>query len=118
MLTIKRYVRAQSLDEAYTLCQKRANVVLGGMLWLKTQNRTVDTAIDLCDLGLSNIEETPDAFRIGAMVTLRELEQHPGLAALTGALWPKVCVPSWACSSAIWPPWGAAFMAGSAFRMC
>lgn len=83
MLTIKRYVRAQSLDEAYTLCQKRANVVLGGMLWLKTQNRTVDTAIDLCDLGLSNIEETPDAFRIGAMVTLRELEQHPGLAALT-----------------------------------
>lgn len=35
MLTIKRYVRAQSLDEAYTLCQKRANVVLGGMLWLK-----------------------------------------------------------------------------------
>lgn len=87
MLTIKRYVRAQSLDEAYTLCQKRANVVLGGMLWLKTQNRTVDTAIDLSDLGLDAIEETPDAFRIGAMVTLRQLEQHHGLDALTcGAL--------------------------------
>lgn len=83
MLTIKRYVRAQSLDEAYTLCQKKANVVLGGMLWLKAQNRTVDTAIDLCDLGLDTVEETPDAFRIGAMVTLRALEQHPGLAALT-----------------------------------
>ena len=87
MLTIKRYVRAQSLDEAYTLCQKRANVVLGGMLWLKTQNRTVDTAIDLSDLGLDTIEETPDAYRIGAMVTLRTLEQHPGLNELTrGAL--------------------------------
>ncbi len=83
MLTIKRYVRAQSLEEAYTLCQKRANVVLGGMLWLKTQNRTVDTAIDLSDLGLDAIEETPEAFRIGAMVTLRQLEQHDGLAALT-----------------------------------
>lgn len=83
MLTIKRYVRAQSLDEAYTLCQKRANVVLGGMLWLKTQNRTVDTAIDLSGLGLDTIEQTPEAFRLGAMVTLRQLEQHPGLAALT-----------------------------------
>lgn len=92
MLTIKRYVRAQSLDEAYTLCQKRANVVLGGMLWLKTQNRTVDTAIDLSDLGLDTIEETPEAYRIGAMVTLRQLEQHPGLAALTqGALAESVC---------------------------
>lgn len=92
MLTIKRYVRAQSLDEAYTLCQKRANVVLGGMLWLKTQNRTVDTAIDLSDLGLDTIEETPEAYRIGAMVTLRQLEQHPGLAALTrGAFAESVC---------------------------
>ena len=76
MLTIKRYVRAQSLDEAYTLCQKRANVVLGGMLWLKTQNRTVDTAIDLSGLGLDTIEETPEAFRLGAMVSLRQLEQQ------------------------------------------
>ena len=83
MLTIKRYVRPQTLEEAYTLCQKRANVVLGGMLWLKMQDRTVDTAIDLCDLGLDTIEETPEAFRIGAMVPLRTLEQHPGLAALT-----------------------------------
>lgn len=92
MLTIKRYVRAQSLDEAYTLCQKRANVVLGGMLWLKAQHRTVDTAIDLSDLGLDTIEETPEAFRIGAMVTLRQLEQHPGLAALTrGAMAESVC---------------------------
>ena len=87
MLTIKHYVRAKTLDEAYTLCQKRANVVLGGMLWLKVQNRTVDTAIDLSDLGLDAIEETPEAFRIGAMVTLRQLEEHPALNALTcGAL--------------------------------
>lgn len=53
------------------------------MLWLKTQNRTVDTAIDLSDLGLDTIEETPDAYRIGAMVPLRALEQHPGLNELT-----------------------------------
>ena len=83
VLTINHYVRPQSLDEAYTLCQKKSNVVLGGMLWLKMQNKTVDTAIDLCDLGLDQIEETEDAYRIGAMVTLRDLEHHEGLRTLT-----------------------------------
>ena len=31
MLTIQNYVRAGSLEEAYALCQKKNNVVLGGM---------------------------------------------------------------------------------------
>lgn len=83
MLTIKNYVRAQSLEEAYTLCQKRSSVVLGGMLWLKMQNRTVHTAIDLCDLGLDQIIEESDRYRIGAMVSLRDLETHPGLNEMT-----------------------------------
>ena len=42
MLTIKNYVRPQSLEEAYALCQKRGSVVLGGMLWLKMQRRSVE----------------------------------------------------------------------------
>ncbi len=83
MLKITNYVRAQSLEEAYTLCQKRSNVILGGMLWLKMQNRTVNTAIDLCDLGLDTVEETDREYRIGAMVSLRKLEMHPGIDALT-----------------------------------
>ncbi len=83
MLKIANYVRAQSLEEAYTLCQKKNNVILGGMLWLKMQGRSVNTAIDLCDLGLDQIEETEDSYCLGAMVSLRKLETHPGLAALT-----------------------------------
>ncbi len=83
MLKIANYIRAQSLEEAYNLCQKRNNVILGGMLWLKMQSRSVGTAIDLCDLRLDKIEETEDSFSIGAMVSLRALEVHPGLAALT-----------------------------------
>lgn len=51
------------------------------MMWLKMGNHSLGTAIDLCDLGLGKIEETDDEFRIGAMVTLRQLEKHPGLAA-------------------------------------
>ena len=79
MFTIKNYVRAQSLEEAWTLNQKRSSRILGGMLWLKMGRGTVQTAIDLSDLGLDTIEETEDGFSIGAMVTLRQLEQHPGL---------------------------------------
>ena len=84
LLTIGQYTRPESLDEAYALCQKKNNVVLGGMLWLKMQHRNVGTVIDLCDLELDKIEEDETAYRIGAMVSLRALEQHAGLAALTG----------------------------------
>ena len=83
MLTIKQYIRPQTLDEAYALCQKRSNAVLGGMLWLKMQSRTVNTAIDLCDLGLDQIQQEEDCYRIGAMVSLRTLEKHEGLNQLT-----------------------------------
>ena len=50
MFYYNQYVRAQSLDEAYELYQKKPNFVLGGMLWLKMKNKTLGTAIDLCDL--------------------------------------------------------------------
>ncbi len=83
MLKINNYVRAQSLEEAWTLGQKKNNVILGGMLWLRLQDRTVHTAVDLCDLGLGTIEETEAAYVIGASVTLRQLETHAGLNALT-----------------------------------
>ena len=62
---------------------EKANRVLGGMIWLKMENINVGTAIDLSGLGLDTIEETEDSFSIGAMVTLRQLEEHPGLAAYT-----------------------------------
>lgn len=79
MLTIKKYIRVKSLEEAYLLNQKKSNVVLGGFMWLKMGNRTIQTAIDLSDLGLDQIEETEQDFKIGAMCSLRELEVHEGL---------------------------------------
>ncbi len=83
MLRINNYVRAKSLEEAYTLGQKKNNVILGGMLWLRLQDRTVNTAVDLCDLGLGTIEENETDYIIGATVTLRQLETHQGLNELT-----------------------------------
>ena len=49
------------------------------MLWLRLGKGSVNTAIDLCDLGLNTIEETEEQFSIGAMATLRDLELHEGL---------------------------------------
>ena len=50
---------------------------------MKMARNTIGTAIDLCRLGLDAIEETDEEFSIGAMVTLRQLETHPGLNAYT-----------------------------------
>ena len=83
MLYYNQYVRAESLDEAYTLYQKKNNFILAGMLWQKMRNRTMGTAIDLCALGLDQVDETETEFRIGAYVSLRELETHERLNVYT-----------------------------------
>ena len=87
MLKIKQYARPETLEEAYELCQKKGNRILGGMLWMKMQDINVNTAIDLQALQLNTIEETESEYRIGCMVSLRQLELHEGLNDLTqGAL--------------------------------
>ena len=91
MLTIKNYVKVQSVEEAYELNKKRSAKVLGGTLWLKMGNRNMQTAIDLSELGLDQIEETEETFKIGAMVTLRQIEKHEGLNAYAGGAF-RECV--------------------------
>lgn len=79
MFRAKEFVKAASLEEAYTLNQKRSNIVLGGFVWLKMGDRNKQAAIDLSGLGLDTIEEKEEEFSIGAMCTLRMLETHTGL---------------------------------------
>ena len=81
MFTTQNYVVASSLDEAYELNQKPKSTVLGGCGWLKMGRRMMSTAIDLSKLGLDQITEQDEYFALGAMVTLRQIETHPGLAA-------------------------------------
>jgi CO/xanthine dehydrogenase FAD-binding subunit len=83
LIEISNYVKADSLKEAYELNQKKNNVILGGMMWLKMENLKYNTAIDLSDLGLDTIEETANDYRIGTLVTLRQLELHEGINAMT-----------------------------------
>lgn len=79
MLKIKNYVKVKSVAEAYELNQKKSACILGGMLWLKMQNKSVATAIDLSGLGLDTITENEEEFVIGCMTPLRVLETHEGL---------------------------------------
>lgn len=81
MFTFKQYVLAESLEEAYMLNQKSRNRILGGCGWMKMSNKRLQTAIDLSALGLNQIEETEEAFIIGCMCTLRQLETDTGLDA-------------------------------------
>ena len=83
MVTIQKYVRASTLEEAWQLNQNKRNRILGGMLWLRLGRGSVDTAIDLGDLGLNSIEENDEQISIGAMATLRDIEKHEGLNAYT-----------------------------------
>lgn len=79
MFTIRNYVVAKSLEEAYELNQKKNNVILGGIGWLKMGGRNIQTAIDLSELGLDKIEEDEEYFKIGCMCTLRQLEVNESL---------------------------------------
>lgn len=84
MLRIQKYVSCESLDEAYSLLNKnKKNMILGGMIWLKMEDITIPVGIDLSKLGLDQIEENEDEFKIGAMVPLRDLELHPSFNACT-----------------------------------
>lgn len=83
MITFQKYVKAESLEEAYTLNQGPKNKILGGMLWLRMGHPTYNTVIDISGLGLGDIEEDDEQITIGAMATLRDIETHPGLNTYT-----------------------------------
>ena len=89
MMTIREYKRAESLEEAWQLNQKRNNRVIGGMIWLKMENINVGTAIDLSGLGLDKIEETAEGFSIGAMVPHIVGVQLRNLATVGGSIYSR-----------------------------
>lgn len=87
MITFQKYIKAKNLEEAYTLNQAKNNKIVGGMLWLRQGTPSYNTLIDLSELGLNKIEENNEQFKIGAMVSLRELETNISLNEYTnGAL--------------------------------
>ncbi len=93
MAKYKNYVIASSLDEAYELNQKKSSVIVAGNMWLRMCGMNKMTAIDLSALGLNRIEEEADAFIIGAMTTLRDMETNAALHAGFGGVFAKAFAP-------------------------
>lgn len=92
-MIFKNYVQPETVSEALSLAKQSGTVILGGMMWLNLQKRTVETAVDLSRLGLDRIESTPDSIRIGAYVTLRQAETDPTLLDYTRGAVGKALAP-------------------------
>lgn len=86
MFTAQNYIAPATLEEAWELNQNKNNKIIGGMLWLRLGHKNIANVIDLSGLNLDGIEETPEDFRIGAMCSLRTLEQHEGLESFFGGI--------------------------------
>lgn len=93
MAKYKNYVLAQSLEEAYALNAKKSAVIVAGNMWLRMCGMNKQTAIDLSALGLDRIEETEDAFVIGSMASLRQMETHEALNAAFGGVFREAFAP-------------------------
>ena len=93
MATYQNYIVAQSLEEAWALNQKRSAVIVAGPRWLRMCGLRKQTAIDLSALGLDRIEETEEAFVIGAMTTLRQLETDAALGSAFGGAFAHALAP-------------------------
>lgn len=89
MYTAVNYVKAETLEQAWELNQKRANAILGGGCWMRLGIRRYHTLIDLSALDLDRIEEQKNEVALGAMVTLRQLETSPILRGSFGDLFTR-----------------------------
>ena len=85
---VKNYHRPSTIEDAVALVQTTPNAVyLAGGAWVVAQgDPELETVVDLQDLGISAIEATLEDIRIGAMVSLQALIDHPDVAALAGGL--------------------------------
>lgn len=80
----REYYAPATLEEAWQLNQKKSNRIIAGGMWLRLRKSPLGGVIDISGLGLDKIEETETEFIIGSMVTLHDIECHPGLNAIWG----------------------------------
>lgn len=79
-MEIVEYSRPRSIDEALRLIRDRKGMPIAGAAWLRTNAKTIRLAVDLSELGLDYIRETPSGVEIGAMTSYRGIETSALLA--------------------------------------
>lgn len=94
MFGLEKYAAPATCEQAWQLLNKnRNNVILGGLLWMKTGKKSYHTGIDLKNLMLDRIIETNGSIEIGAMTSLRQMETDKTLANYFGTLFQKALGP-------------------------
>ena len=86
---VKAYERPASIEDAVALAQSTPNAAyIGGGAWTTAQaDPELETLIDLQDVGLDILETSFEQVRIGAMVNLQALIDHPDVGQMAdGAL--------------------------------
>lgn len=71
-MKVKKFKRAESLDEAYNALLS-GSVIIGGGAFMHLSDNEV-SLVDLSKLNLSFIKENEDSIEIGAYTTLKEIE--------------------------------------------
>lgn len=78
MITIKKYEKPSSIEEAYVLLKENKKAtIIGGGAFLKLGSKNITTAIDLSNANLDYVKETDEYIEIGGMTTFHELETNP-----------------------------------------
>lgn len=78
MFSFSKFYIASNLQEAYDeLLKNKKNIILGGTSYLRMENNSYNTAIDLSNLALDYIKEENEFVHIGAMTSFRAIETSP-----------------------------------------
>lgn len=85
MITIGKYVKPSTLDEAYESLQAKNAQIIGGGAFIKMGSKRISTAIDLSNILLEAICEYEDHCTLGAMTTLHDVESNKFLKELYGS---------------------------------
>lgn len=74
LITIGKYIKAATINEAYELLQGKNAHVFGGGAFIKMGKKRISTAIDLSKINLSYIEDRDDHIALGGMTTFYDAE--------------------------------------------
>jgi CO/xanthine dehydrogenase FAD-binding subunit len=76
MIRIRNLNKPKTMEEAWEIysSNKKAKLIAGGAFLRLSTDLYIGEAVDLFDLNLNGIKESEDAFTVGAMTTLRQLE--------------------------------------------
>lgn len=84
LLRFSEYARPDSPEEASALLLAHPHAtILGGMMWLRLQDRTIPYAIDLSSCGLDYVRYEDGKVSIGAMATIEKARGDEALERLT-----------------------------------